>query len=111
MGMSVFVNAEFGLGASVGIACAGVELKAKAGVNMDGTYWSNGNYDLEVGGYIALTGRAYAGFSPIGLPTCDSDCDGACVMDEVSGTIRLDAIGRVTHNNSNFELRISSNSF
>lgn len=111
MGMSVFVNAEFGLGASVGIACAGVELKAKAGINMDGTYWSNGNYDLEVGGFIALTGRAYAGFSPVGLPTCDSDCDGACVMEEASGTIRLDAIGRVTHTNSSFELSISSNSF
>lgn len=107
MGMSVFVNAEFGLGASVGIACAGVELMAKAGINMDGTYWTNGNYDLEVGGFISLTGRAYAG---AGL-ACDSDCDGLCVSDEVSGTIRLDAIGRVTHNNSSFELQLSSNSF
>ncbi len=111
MGMSVFVNAEFGLGASVGLACAGVELKAKAGVNMDGTYWSNGNYSLEVSGYISLTGTAYAGFSPVGLPSCDSDCDGACVKEEVSGTIRLDAVGLVTHTNSSFELALSSNSF
>lgn len=111
MGMSVFVNAEFGLGASVGLACAGVNLKAKAGVNMDGMYWSNGNYSMEVSGFISLTGTAYAGFSPVGLPSCDSDCDGACVKEEVSGTIGLTAKGLVTHNNSNFELELSSNSF
>ncbi len=111
MGMSVFVNAEFDLGFTVGVACAGLEIRVSAGVNMDGTYWNNGNYSLVVSGYLSLSGMAYTGVSPGLLPTCDSNCDGLCVKTEASGTVRLDAIGTVTHNNSDFELRLSSNSF
>jgi TANFOR domain-containing protein len=108
MGMSVFVNAEFGLGASVLIACAGVEAKASAGINMDGTYYSNDTYLLEVGGFINITGSAYYG----GGVGCDSDCDGPlCDKSTASGSIGLAAIGTITHQNSSFELRVNSNSF
>lgn len=107
MGMSVFVNAEFGLGASVVIACAGIDLKARAGINMDGTYFSNGGYELMVSGFIQVSGTAYAG----GGLACDSDCDGLCVKTTASGSIGLAAIGTITHQNSSFELKLDSNTF
>jgi hypothetical protein len=100
LGLGVFVNARLKLGASIGVACAGVEVWAKAGIDIDGTYYSNGNYDLEVIGYITLKGRAWAG----GGLFCTSDCDGACISDEISGQIGVKAIGTVTQNDSHFEL-------
>lgn len=106
MGMSVFVNAEFGLGATIVVACAGVDLRARAGINMDGTYYSNDTFELDISGFINVSGSAYAG---VGI--CDSDCDGPCIKSTASGSIGLAAIGKITNQNSSFELRIDTNSF
>ena len=107
MGLGVFVDARFKLGATALHVCGGVNLHVRAGLDIDGTYWSNGNYELEAIGFVRLTGTAYAGW---GL-ACSATCEGICDMHEVSGTVGLKAIGTVTHNGSNFRLVLDSNTF
>jgi|GEM_PF-838374 len=107
MGMSVFVDAEFALGVSEVVACQGVELRALAGVNMDGIYRSDDTYLLQVSGFIRLTGSAYYG---AGL-YCDAACDGLCISDTASGSVTIAAIGTVTNSSSSFELEFDTNNF
>lgn len=107
MGLGVFVDARFKLGATALNVCGGVDLSVRAGIDVDGTYWSNGNYELEATGFIRLTGSAYAGW---GL-ACSASCEGICDRHEASGTVALKAIGTVTHNSSDFRLVLDSNSF
>jgi hypothetical protein len=108
MGMGVFVDARFAIGVSFIHACAGVELEASAGVDMDGNYWSNGDYTLKVTGFINLKGYVWAG----GGLVCDSDCDGlACGKTEARGTLRLAAVGTVTDHDSSFRIEYGANTF
>jgi hypothetical protein len=107
MGLGVFVDARFKLGVTAINVCGGVDLHAIAGVDIDGSYYTNGNYTLEAKGFIKLTGTAYAG---IGL-ACGANCEGVCTRDEVSGTIILKAIGSVTQDDSDFEIVLDANSF
>lgn len=106
MGMGIFVNAYFRLGVSVIHACAGVEVGVRAGVDADGNYSTNGDYSMQVTGYVLLEGRVYAG----GGLVCTSKCDGACVYDEAYGQIGFNAIGTITNNDSSFRLELSSGS-
>ncbi|MBO9564556.1 MAG: carboxypeptidase regulatory-like domain-containing protein [Niastella sp.] len=106
MGMGIFVNAYFRLGVSVIHACAGVEVGVRAGVDADGNYSTNGNYSMQVTGYVLLEGRVYAG----GGLVCTSKCDGACVYDEAYGQIGFKAVGTITNNGSDFRLELSSGS-
>ncbi|WP_276482611.1 carboxypeptidase-like regulatory domain-containing protein [Paraflavitalea pollutisoli] len=106
MGMGIFVNAYFRLGVSAIHACAGVEVGVRAGVDADGTYNTNGNYNLAVTGYIRLEGRVYAG----GGLVCTSKCEGACVMSEAYGSIGFNAVGTITQDDSSFRLEVSSGS-
>lgn len=106
MGMGIFVNAYFRLGVSVVLACAGVEVRARVGVDADGNYSTNGDYSLEVKGYVVLEGRVYAG----GGFVCTSKCDGACVYDEAYGQIGFVATGDITNTGSSFRLEMSTGS-
>ncbi|RYY54741.1 MAG: hypothetical protein EOO09_13205 [Chitinophagaceae bacterium] len=107
MGMGVFVKARFSVGVSFIHFCGGVELSGKGGVDMDGSYWSNGNYDLAITGFLSITGMAWGG----GGLACDAECDGICGRTEVSGTVGLEATGQVKHNDSSFRIRFAANSF
>jgi hypothetical protein len=106
MGMGIFVHAYFRLGVTAIHACAGVEVDVQAGVDADGTYSTNGNYTLQLTGYIVLEGRVYAG----GGLVCTSKCEGACVMTEASGQIRFNAVGTITESDSSFRFEVATGS-
>jgi hypothetical protein len=107
MGLGVWVDARFKLATSTVVACAGVQLSVEAGVDIDGTYWSNGDYKLTAGGFIKLEGEVWKG----GL-VCDADCEGiACISDRMSGVVELVVKGTVTHNDSSFGIEFGADSF
>lgn len=100
VGMGVFVDAEFGLGASVIVACVGVDLRVLVGVDFDGTYWSSNNFEIIATGYITLQGSAYYG---VGL-YCDAECDGLCISDHASGSVGLIVQGKITNLEPDYEI-------
>jgi len=92
IGMGVFVDAEFGIGASAIVACFGVDLRVLAGVDFDGTYWSSNNFEIIASGYLTLQGSAYYGAGIY----CDANCDGLCISDGASGSVGLIIQGKIT---------------
>ncbi|MBX3239887.1 MAG: carboxypeptidase regulatory-like domain-containing protein [Chitinophagaceae bacterium] len=107
LGMGVFVNALFAMGHTGGIVCGGVELRASAGIDMDGTYYSNGDYTMQVTGYITASGSVYAGWGLL----CTAECTLACDRSDASGSVGIRAIGTVTNNGSSFRLEFDANTF
>jgi hypothetical protein len=100
VGMGVFVDAEFGVGASAIVACVGVDLRVLVGLDFDGTYYSSNDFEIVASGYITLQGSAYYG---AGL-YCDAECDGLCVSDGASGSVGLIVQGRITNLEPDYEI-------
>ncbi|WEK33424.1 MAG: carboxypeptidase-like regulatory domain-containing protein [Candidatus Pseudobacter hemicellulosilyticus] len=107
MGMAVWVEARFSVGISGINVCAGTDLRVMAGVDLEGFYYSNGNYSMTAEGYVRLQGTAWYG---IGF-FCTAACEGACVKDEAGGTIGLAAVGTVTQDGSDFRIVLDANTF
>jgi len=104
LGFGVFIDAEIGVGASVVVACAGVEIYGRVGVDFDGTYWSNGNYSITAQGFFNLGGCAWFG----GGLACDSNCDGLCVSVTFCGQVRFGIGGTITQSNSNWSINFDA---
>ncbi len=91
MGVNMFGEVGASVGASIGIACAGL----KASVMIDWGYGGSlniitGDWFVEGDGMYKLCGSAYAGWG-----VCDSDCDGyLCDKHSVGGCI---AVGVKAH--------------
>ncbi len=107
LGMGVFVNALFAMGHTSGIVCGGVELRGSGGIDMDGTYYSNGNYTMQVTGYVNIAGSVYAGAGLL----CTAKCELACGRSDASGSVGIKAVGTVTNNSSSFRLEFDANTF
>jgi hypothetical protein len=71
MGLDGFIDAGFGVGGSIVIACGGISVEVLADVGFDGLYNSNGTWSIDGNASITLTGTAYCGWG-----VCDSDCNG-----------------------------------
>jgi len=90
-GMDNFVEADFGLGASVGLACASVDCSASLDIGYEGQVSSDYSWWAELTGDITLTGTAKAGGGG-----CDSDCDGYfCVVESASVSKTFGIIGHI----------------
>lgn len=90
-GMTSWIEAGAGLGASCVIACAGISASARTELDFNGQYQSNGKWYVDGTGTVTLTGSAYCGWG-----VCDSDCDGMfCDKEEASASIQLGVRGYI----------------
>jgi hypothetical protein len=90
-GMDNFVEADFGLGASVGLACASVDCSASLDIGFEGQVSSDYSWSAELTGDITLTGTA-----KVGGGGCDSDCDGYfCFVESASVSKTFGIIGHI----------------
>ncbi len=71
IGQSIFAEAGIGVGASLGLVCAGCSAQALAILGFDGQYQSTGEWFVDGDASLTLSGSAY-----IGGGLCDSDCEG-----------------------------------
>lgn len=98
-GMTTWIEAGAGLGSSCVVLCAGLSASARAELDYNGQYQSNGNWYIDGTGSITLTGTAYCGWG-----VCDSDCDGwFCDKEEESGSVRLGVKGHVGNDGRGIE--------
>ena len=92
-GLMASIHIHAGVGASVVFGCAGVDLDYFVGIELKGQYQSNGEWFTSAEATAAITASAYAG---AGL-ACDSNCEGACAMEEWSGTASVQLKGEVSY--------------
>ena len=92
-------NLEAGVGASIGIACAGLTAGILIEPNIEGMYQSNGVWYVQGDFPITLYGSTYAGW---GL--CDSECEGdLCDKESLSASITLGLLGYVGSDDKYFK--------
>ncbi len=88
-GINIFADVGAGVGASIGIACGGMSAEVLADVFLDGQFQSNGNWYVDGGADLTLTGSTYCGF---GL--CDANCGGSlCDKNTLSASLSLGITG------------------
>jgi hypothetical protein len=102
---------ELGAGATIGIACFNINLKADASVGLEGSIKKSGAFSIKVDITLTLSGSAY-----VGGGVCNSDCKTPCwetflgdvcspipcVKTGMSGSETITLTGYLT--NSGFEL-------
>ncbi|MDT8322867.1 MAG: hypothetical protein RRA94_02060 [Bacteroidota bacterium] len=92
-------NLEAGVGASIGIACAGLTAGVLIEPNIEGMYQSNGVWYVQGDFPITLYGSTYAGWG-----ICDSDCEGSlCDKESLSASITLGLLGYVGSDDKYFK--------
>jgi hypothetical protein len=92
-------NLEAGVGASIGIACAGLTAGILIEPNIEGMYQSNGVWYVQGDFPITLYGSTYAGWG-----ICDSDCEGSlCDKESLSASITLGLLGYVGSDDKYFK--------
>lgn len=90
---------EAGIGASIGIACAGLTAGILIEPNIEGMYQSNGEWYVQGDFPITLYGETYAGWG-----FCDSECCcDLCDKESLSASITLGILGYVGSDDKYFK--------
>ncbi|HET7152197.1 MAG TPA: hypothetical protein VFJ29_00385, partial [Candidatus Kapabacteria bacterium] len=98
MGLDGFIDAGFGVGGSVVIACGGISVEVLADVGFDGLYKSDGTWSIDGNASLTLTGSAYCGWG-----VCDSDCNGTfCDSHSASVSKTLGVHGHIGSDGESF---------
>lgn len=91
IGQSIFAEAGIGVGASMGLVCAGCSAHALVVIGFDGQYQSTGEWFVDGDASLTLSGSAY-----IGGGLCDSDCEGTfCATTGGSASVMFGVHGHV----------------
>jgi hypothetical protein len=92
-------NLEAGIGASIGIACAGLTAGILIEPGIEGMYQSNGVWYVQGDFPITLYGETYAGWG-----ICDGECEGdLCNKESLSASITLGILGYVGSDDKYFK--------
>lgn len=101
-GFDVFLDAFFGGGASMGVACVYGRIGLLLSVGMDGTFYSSGDYEIVGNADMMLSGLVRAGGGACSMS--DQCASVTCLYCEVDATLEFGLEGRFTPNSSNFRI-------
>lgn len=101
-GFNVFLDAFFGGGASMGVACVYGRIGLLLSVGMDGTFYSSGDYEIVGNADMMLSGLVRAGGGACSMS--DQCASVTCLYCEIDATLEFGLEGRFTPNSSNFRI-------